>query len=51
MLKRIVDAGIEVIRIAEDADETSPIIKMLAKDPTDSYESALKRFLPKNTTG
>lgn len=51
MLKRIVDAGIEVIRIAEDADETSPIIKMLAKDPTDSYESALKDFYRKVRPG
>ncbi len=44
MLKRMVDAGISSLRIAEDADETSPVIKMLAKDPTDSYESALKDF-------
>jgi DNA-directed RNA polymerase subunit beta len=51
MLKRIVDAGIDVIRIAEDADETSTIIKMLAKDPTDSYESALKDFYRKIRPG
>ncbi|MBS4163886.1 DNA-directed RNA polymerase subunit beta [Candidatus Protochlamydia amoebophila] len=51
MLKRIVDAGIDVIRIAEDADETSPVIKMLAKDPTDSYESALKDFYRKIRPG
>ena len=51
MLKRMVDAGIDVIRIAEDADETSPIIKMLAKDPTDSYESALKDFYRKIRPG
>lgn len=51
MLKRIVDAGIDVIRIAEDADETSPIIKMLAKDSTDSYESALKDFYRKIRPG
>ncbi len=51
MLKRMVDAGIEMIRIAEDADETSPIIKMLAKDPTDSYESALKDFYRKIRPG
>ena len=31
MLKRMVDAGIDTIRIAEDADENSPIIKMLQK--------------------
>ncbi len=51
MLKRIIDAEIDVIRIAEDADETSPIIKMLAKDPTDSYESALKDFYRKIRPG
>ncbi len=51
MLKRIMDAGVDVIRIAEDADETSPIIKMLAKDPTDSYESALKDFYRKIRPG
>lgn len=47
MLKRMLDAGISSVRIAEDADETSPIIKMLSKDPTDSYESALKDFYRK----
>lgn len=51
MLKRIMDAEIDVIRIAEDADETSPIIKMLAKDSTDSYESALKDFYRKIRPG
>lgn len=51
MLKRILDAKISTIRIAEDADETSPIIKMLAKDPTDSYESALKDFYRKIRPG
>lgn len=51
MLKRMVDAGIDTIRIAEDADESSPIIKMLVKDPTDSYESALKDFYRKIRPG
>ncbi len=51
MLKRMMDAGIRLIRIAEDADENSPIIKMLAKDPTDSYESALKDFYRKIRPG
>jgi len=51
MLKRILDSGITSIRIAEDADETSPIIKMLAKDPTNSYESALKDFYRKIRPG
>jgi DNA-directed RNA polymerase subunit beta len=44
MLKRMLDAEVPAVRIAEDADENHPIIKMLAKDPTDSYESALKDF-------
>ena len=51
MLKRMLDAGVAAVRIAEDADETSPIIKMLAKDPTDSYESALKDFYRKIRPG
>lgn len=51
MLKRMLDAGIATIRIAEDADETNSIIKMLAKDPTDSYESALKEFYRKIRPG
>ncbi len=51
MLKRMHDAGVNSVRIAEDADETSPIIKMLAKDPTDSYESALKDFYRKIRPG
>jgi DNA-directed RNA polymerase subunit beta len=44
LLKRMLDAGVSAVKIAEDADETSPIIKMLVKDPTDSYETALKHF-------
>ena len=51
MLKRMHDASIDMVRIAEDADETSPIIRMLAKDPTDSYESALKDFYRKIRPG
>ena len=51
MLKRMLDASIPAVRIAEDADETSPIIKMLVKDPTDSYESALKDFYRKIRPG
>ncbi len=51
MLKRMLDTGINAIKVAEDADETSPIIKMLAKDPTDSYESALKDFYRKIRPG
>jgi DNA-directed RNA polymerase subunit beta len=51
MLKKMLDAGIPAVRIAEDADETSPVIKMLAKDPTDSYESALKDFYRKIRPG
>jgi len=51
MLKRMLDSGVLTIRIAEDADETSPIIKMLAKDTTDSYEAALKEFYRKIRPG
>ncbi len=51
MLKRMLDAGVNSVRIAEDADETSPIIKMLSKDSTDSYESALKDFYRKIRPG
>lgn len=51
MLKRMVDAGINSLRIAEEADENHPIIKMLVKDPTDSYESALKDFYRKARPG
>lgn len=51
MLKRIFDARIQSVRIAEEADENSSIIKMLAKDPTDSYESALKDFYRKIRPG
>ena len=51
MLKQMVDAGVSQIAIAEDATENSPIIKMLAKDPTDSYESALKDFYRKIRPG
>ncbi|MEI8365217.1 MAG: DNA-directed RNA polymerase subunit beta [Parachlamydiaceae bacterium] len=51
MLKRMADAGIDSIKIAEEADENSPIIKMLIKDPTDSYESALKDFYRKIRPG
>jgi DNA-directed RNA polymerase subunit beta len=51
MLKRIVDAGIHSLKIAQEADENHPIIKMLAKDPTDSYEAALKDFYRKIRPG
>ncbi len=51
MLKRMLDEKVSAIRIAENADETHPIIKMLGKDPTDSYESALKDFYRKIRPG
>ncbi len=51
MLKRMVDAGIKSIAIAEEATETSPIIRMLQKDPTTSYEAALKDFYRKIRPG
>ena len=47
----MLDEGITSIRVAQDVDETHPIIKMLSKDPTDSYESALKDFYRKIRPG
>lgn len=51
MLKRMQEAKIENLKIAEGVDETSPIIRMLDKDPTDSYETALKDFYRKLRPG
>lgn len=51
MLKRMADAGVDTIRITDEADENHPVIKMLAKDPTDSYEAALKDFYKKIRPG
>lgn len=51
MLKRIVDAKIGTVYVADEANENHPIIKMLAKDPTDSYEAALKDFYRKIRPG
>lgn len=51
MLKRMTDMGVDTLKVAEGADENHPIIKMLAKDPTDSYESALKDFYRKLRPG
>lgn len=51
MLKRMVDEKIQAVRIAEDVDEMHPIIKMLTKDTSDSYESALKEFYRKIRPG
>ena len=51
MLKRMFDAQIDTIKICENVDETHPIIRMLAKDPTDSYETALKDFYRKIRPG
>ncbi|RDB31705.1 DNA-directed RNA polymerase subunit beta [Candidatus Similichlamydia laticola] len=51
MLKKMLDAKIPNIKIAEDANELSPIIKMLAKDTAHSYEVALKQFYRKIRPG
>ncbi len=51
MLKRMLDEKVQTVRIAEEADETHPVIKMLSKDTTDSYESALKDFYRKIRPG
>jgi DNA-directed RNA polymerase subunit beta len=51
MLKRMLDEGVHLVRIAEEADETHPVIKMITKDTSDSYESALKDFYRKIRPG
>lgn len=51
MLKRMLDVGFTSLTIAENCDENHPIIKMLAKDATDSYEAALKDFYRKMRPG
>ena len=51
MLKRMVDEQVQMVRVAEEADETHPVIKMLSKDTTNSYESALKDFYRKIRPG
>ena len=51
MLKRMIDEGVQAVRVAEEADEAHPVIKMLSKDTTDSYESALKDFYRKIRPG
>lgn len=51
MLKRMFDANIDTVAVADDADEASPVIKMLLKDSTDSYEAALKDFYRKIRPG
>jgi DNA-directed RNA polymerase subunit beta len=51
MLKRMLDTGVDTLSLCEDIDETHPVIRMLARDPTDSYESALKDFYRKIRPG
>jgi len=51
MLKRMLDAGVEHLHLCEGADETHPVIRMIAKDPTDTYETALKDFYRKVRPG
>ena len=51
MLKRMIDSNIDTIKICEEVDETHPIIRMLSRDPTDSYETALKDFYRKIRPG
>ncbi|MBN1915010.1 MAG: DNA-directed RNA polymerase subunit beta [Parachlamydiales bacterium] len=51
MLKRMLDEKIKKLKIVENVDETHPIIKMLEKDTTDSYETALKDFYRKIRPG
>ena len=51
LVATMLDSGIENFKICEDADEMHPIIRMLVKDPTDSYEAALKDFYRKIRPG
>jgi len=51
MLKRMVDENVQAVRIAEDADETHPIMRMLAKDTADDHWSALKELYRKLRPG
>lgn len=51
MLKRMLNEGVSQIEIVENGDENHPIFKMLVKDTTDSYESALKDFYRKVRPG
>jgi len=51
MLKRMLKEKIRKIKIVDNGDENHPIIKMLIKDTTDSYESALKDFYRKIRPG
>ncbi len=51
MLKRMLDMKKNDISIIENCDENHPIIKMLARDTSDSYESALKEFYKKIRPG
>ena len=51
MLKRMVDATFPQSVLQKMLTRPVPIIKMLAKDPTDSYESALKDFYRKIRPG
>ena len=52
MLKRMLDAGDSTQSVLrKKLMKLSPIIKMLSKDPTDSYESALKDFYRKIRPG
>lgn len=51
MLKRMLDAGVTTLNVTDEMDENHPILKMLSKDTTDSYESALKEFYRKLRPG
>jgi len=51
MLKRMVDAEMKTFYICEGADESHPVIRMIARDPTTTYETALKDFYRKIRPG
>lgn len=51
MLKKMLDEKIPSIKIAQDATESHPIIKMLLKDPTNNSEAALKDLYRRTRPG
>ncbi len=51
IIERLNAAGIKEVYIAEDASAEHPIIKMLARDDTETYEDALKDLYKKLRPG
>ena len=51
LLKRLRTGGILTLTIAKGATPEHPLVKMLEKDPTDSYDAALKEIYKKLRPG